>query len=1212
MAITQKKVFAFMTDVTLTLGVDDSGSIRQLDRFRKAAAEAIKVLQQPVGRISAFQELQASVEKTGGALRDAKGRLRDMQQELVRLDSANAKTASSYRQIAESIRAMESNAKRLDALQFGQRNLATARDRVRDLGNELARANEPSKQLQDQYSKALAEYQKLQRTVRQSGIGLSGIQVDPRALADAKRRLAELGGELQRGTTTSRQLQGEYKLVTAEMNRLATAAASDGAQLERMRTQLRAAGVDTRDLAGEQARLRSELARQVPNIALQSAVAGARESLGVRPFIEVNAEITRLQRNYALLKSSGQLTSAELIQAQVRMLEQTRSLEEQTNGWRTSLARVKSEILAGAAAFGGLALLGRQSFNEFANYSQQLAGIATITDLTGNQLQTLSLNVRQLSTDMGKGATESAAALREILGAGIESGRSLDVLAQASKAAVAGMSETKTAASVGVSIVNAYGESVDNLGQRYDQLFLTIRDGVVEFDELAAGLGQVLPAAAAAGVGFDEIGAALARMTVQGIKAPIAITSLRSAITQLASPAPEAAKAMDALGIRWNGLQGTLQQIADRKLGAAAMRQIVPDIEGRTAVLALTNNIEALNEQIERMDEAAGATQRAYDIMKDTPAQQVARFKAAVGELQLAFGQALAAGLPLVNLLTDMLNSFNELPESVKLSLIGLVALGVAGKAFSFVLSAIRGPFSLFLTHLSSTPPAAAAAGTAIDVLGARFGKLGAVLGKLNLGKALRLGGYGIIAGQLYELYQLHSELQELEKSQEDYARSLDQAVIAGQPYRDTLVLTAQEVSNLTETERNSYLERLKNAQMYYSKLAEQISRADMEKNGSSAPVSDEALAAARQAREYQKAYDAIEQAQKDRLKSEESFQARQDAIRKSEIDKVKSQLSDVLNEHEKANKRLEQVRKRREEIQKRFANLADSFAGGAQSGTPTFADLTQAKVNARNAARAGDTETAIREAERAAKILEQLRDAGANTYGFGGIARELGQIADAAAKIDEENAEAALKAQEQRVESLVQKAEALKRISVGFVSDTESEEQTRQRMLQLADEWRKYMQVQITLIPPDTSNLKRAGDIVDGAAGPAVPGYATGGVVSGPGTGTSDSIWARISNGEGILTARAVQHYGPELVYQLNRLRVPKFAEGGVMGARNLPSIPAISPSLLQSAQPTALGTLNFHLPGGEQFAVQVAGDNWDALHKASLKYGGTARRKR
>ncbi|MCY1439388.1 hypothetical protein D9M71_556220 [compost metagenome] len=199
------------------------------------------------------------------------------------------------------------------------------------------------------------------------------------------------------------------------------------------------------------------------------------------------------------------------------------------------------------------------------------------------------------------------------------------------------------------------------------------------------------------------------------------------------------------------------------------------------------------------------------------------------------------------------------------------------------------------------------------------------------------------------------------------------------------------------------------------------------------------------------------------------------------------------------------------------------------------------------------------------------------------------------------------MKAQEQRIESLLQKAEALKRISVGFVSDAESEEQTRQRMLELAEEWRKYMQVQVTLVPPDTSKLKQAGDMVDGASGASAPSFATGGIVRGPGSGTSDSIWARISNGEGILTAKAVQHYGAGLVHQINRLQLPGFAGGGVVGERFVPSVPAFDPSLSAPAQQAGGGnTVVLQLPGGNTYTLQADKPTYDAIvHNESRKHG-------
>lgn len=53
--------------------------------------------------------------------------------------------------------------------------------------------------------------------------------------------------------------------------------------------------------------------------------------------------------------------------------------------------------------------------------------------------------------------------------------------------------------------------------------------------------------------------------------------------------------------------------------------------------------------------------------------------------------------------------------------------------------------------------------------------------------------------------------------------------------------------------------------------------------------------------------------------------------------------------------------------------------------------------------------------------------------------------------------------------------------------------------------------------------------------------GMASGGYVSGPGTGTSDSILARLSNGEFVIRAAAVRHYGPQLLAALNSMRLPK-----------------------------------------------------------------------
>lgn len=113
---------------------------------------------------------------------------------------------------------------------------------------------------------------------------------------------------------------------------------------------------------------------------------------------------------------------------------------------------------------------------------------------------------------------------------------------------------------------------------------------------------------------------------------------------------------------------------------------------------------------------------------------------------------------------------------------------------------------------------------------------------------------------------------------------------------------------------------------------------------------------------------------------------------------------------------------------------------------------------------------------------------------------------------------------------------------------------------------------------------------------------YASGGMVRGPGSGTSDSILARLSNGEFIMRAAAVRAWGPQLLASMNALNRPLrgvgdgkgFAQGGMVRAN------------------TGDGaTVNLHFPGGS-FALRgdrgiVMGLTREA-RRAALLSGGRA----
>ncbi|MFC1117215.1 tape measure protein [Pasteurella multocida] len=88
------------------------------------------------------------------------------------------------------------------------------------------------------------------------------------------------------------------------------------------------------------------------------------------------------------------------------------------------------------------------------------------------------------------------------------------------------------------------------------------------------------------------------------------------------------------------------------------------------------------------------------------------------------------------------------------------------------------------------------------------------------------------------------------------------------------------------------------------------------------------------------------------------------------------------------------------------------------------------------------------------------------------------------------------------------------------------------------------------------------------GAVGGVVTA-ATGGYITGPGTGTSDSIPARLSNGEYVIRAASVSRYGVDFLHAINRGQLRKYSTGGLV------SMPKVSagkePGLTQAMQNNA-----------------------------------------
>jgi len=422
----------------------------------------------------------------------------------------------------------------------------------------------------------------------------------------------------------------------------------------------------------------------------KNAINRSFQNIGVKPFSKVNNEIKKIEASMKILRKSGKLTGNELSLAMKKANSRIKELRTETSKLPKAFALLQS---SGVGAFLGVsgavyavtrALTG--SFQAFADYEQKMQEVNTLLGISSARYNQLKSDIRDLALEIPQTASELATAQYDIISAGVSLDDSLKVLELSAKAAIAGVTDTQTAVQLGIGIVNAYGFEIDRLEDVFNVLFKTVEQGVITFPELAQNMGQVLPAAVAAGVSIDEVASSMAVLTKNTQLAPIAATALAGALFSLAAPTEQARKAMKNLDITWQGFLPTLKQIADRSLTLDELRQLIPDRRAANGVFTLSNNYDELVRVLGEVEQGGGAVGRAYDKMKDTPTNQMILFNNAVTELKFNLGAVTSAGLlPMSQQFVKMIKTMKEFPK------VASFAFDAIGSSFNPVLKLILG-----------------------------------------------------------------------------------------------------------------------------------------------------------------------------------------------------------------------------------------------------------------------------------------------------------------------------------------------------------------------------------------------------------------------------------------------------------------------------------------------------------------------------------------
>lgn len=348
-------------------------------------------------------------------------------------------------------------------------------------------------------------------------------------------------------------------------------------------------------------------------------------------------------------------------------------------------------------------------------------------------------------------------------------------------------------------------------------------------------------------------------------------------------------------------------------------------------------------------------------------------------------------------------------------------------------------------------------------------------------------------------------------------------------------------------------------------------------------------------------------------LAAEKSWQDKKKAARAQATVDLQSELSRQTDALKLAQQNAEQINAQTTDVLQPFKDALKRptvAAAGADYGT-----ANAYKANANQALQRGNTAAALREAQKALDVIQQIEEAGGNSYGLQGFKQQLLDIATGAQELEKVRAADAVNRIQQSIADLQKQLDAVKVVNIGFQLSEETVAQLTQRIKGLAADLSKSMIIQPTIIGPSGTPVVAPTSVAPGtiSTDPLTPSFDVGGY-TGPGGKYEEA--GIVHRGEHVQPQEVVRE--PGALGFLERIRQHGFqntmkslragwrgyAAGGLVAARMVPSIPALAPSITTATGGDGLGTVVLHLDG-QEYRMQAGQSQFDALHRAALKKG-------
>ena len=364
--------------------------------------------------------------------------------------------------------------------------------------------------------------------------------------------------------------------------------------------------------------------------------------------------------------------------------------------------------VAGALAFRDLILIAGQ-------FDSSMRRVRAVSGATEDQFKQLTDTAKKLGRTTQFTASQAAEGMEFLAKAGFKANEVLGAIPGTLELAAAASIDLGSAADIVTNVLTGFNLEVKDLARVNDVLVKAFISSNTDLRQLGQAMKFVGPVAAGFGQDIEDIVAVLGAMGNAGIQASMAGTSLRGALTRLASPSSEAEKILKELGISVFDSSGKMINFIDiigdlEKSGISATE--VMEVFGQRAgpaILALLSEgavgIRAFSDDLR---DSVGTTARIAAVQMEGFTGALKEFQSALEGLKIAIAGSgiLEFSANLLRSLAKLLRIVAELPEEI-------LAFGTALAIAGFAISGLLGLLGFLLIGFDSVKFAFVGTGTA-------------------------------------------------------------------------------------------------------------------------------------------------------------------------------------------------------------------------------------------------------------------------------------------------------------------------------------------------------------------------------------------------------------------------------------------------------------------------------------------------------------------